>query len=235
MKHNTTDKVRKRIFELADEKYKEFHTKLSPTNSSIIGVRIPDLRKLAKEIAKGNWKEYLEATGDEYYEEVMLQGMVIGYIKIDVKERLKLIEKFIPKIDGWGICDSFCTGLKFIKSNRELVWDFVQPYLKSSHEFYIRFGVVVLLDFYVDEDYIDRVLEVLDKVKHDGYYVKMAVAWAISICYIRFPDKTMVYLRNNSLDDFTYNKSLQKITESFRVDKSAKLIIRSMKRKNPVS
>ena len=235
MPKNITDKVRKRIFELKDEKYKEFHTKLLASNSEIVGVRIPNLRKLAKEIASGDWREYLKTAEDEYYEEIMLQGMVIGCVKIDAKERLELIQKFIPKINGWGICDSFCSGLKFIKKNKELVWEFVQPYLKSSHEFYIRFGVVVLLDFYVDESYIDRVLQELDKIKHEGYYVKMAVAWAVSICYIKFPDKTMVYLNNNSLDDFTYNKSLQKITESFRIDKSTKAVIRSMKRKSTIA
>ncbi|WP_446899226.1 DNA alkylation repair protein [Clostridium sp. LBM24168] len=224
-------KIREKIFELADEKYKEFHTKISPTKSNIIGVRMPLLRKLAKEIAKGDWREYLTTAESEYYEEIMLQGIVIGYVKVDVEERLQLIGEFIPKIDGWGICDSFCNGLKFIKSNRERVWNFIQPYLKSNNEFHIRFGVVVLLDFYIDEIYINPVLDILDKIKNDGYYVKMAVAWAVSICYIKFPENTMLYLKNSSLDDFTYNKSLQKITESLRIDNKTKLIIKSMKRK----
>lgn len=224
-------KIRQKILKLSDEKYKEFHSKLSPTGSNIIGVRMPLLRKLAKEIAKGDWREYLKTAENEYYEEIMLQGIVIGYVKVDVEERLQLIGAFIPKIDGWGICDSFCNGLKFIKSNKERVWNFIQPYLKSDHEFYIRFGVVVLLDFYIDEAYINRVLDALDKIKHPGYYVKMAVAWTVSICYIKFPEVTMAYLKNNSLDDFTYNKSLQKITESLRVDKETKLVIKNMKRK----
>lgn len=224
-------KIREKIFELADDGYKEFHTKVSPTGSNIIGVRMPLLRKLGKEIARGDWREYLKAAQEEYYEEIMLQGIVIGSVKVDVEERLQLVSEFIPKIDGWGICDSFCIGLKFIKSNKERVWDFIQPYLKSNQEFYIRFGVVVLLDFYIDETYINRMLGALDKIKHPGYYVKMAVAWAISLCYIKFPQNTMKYLKDNSLDDFTYNKSLQKITESFRVDNETKLIIKNMKRR----
>ncbi len=224
-------KIREKIFELSDEKYKEFNTKISPTDSSIIGVRMPLLRKLAKEIAKGDWREYLKTAESDYYEEIMLQGIVIGCVKVDVEERLRLIGEFIPKIDGWGICDSFCNGLKFIKLNKERVWNFIQPYLKSDKEFYIRFGVVVLLDFYIDEVYINPVLDILDKVKKDDYYVKMAVAWAVSICYIKFPQSTMLYLKNNSLDDFTYNKSLQKIAESYRVDDGTKLIIKNMKRK----
>ncbi len=231
MSDKIKDKVRKKIFELADERYKEFHNKLSPTDSNIIGVRMPLLRKLAKEIAKGDWREYLKTAENEYYEEIMLQGIVIGCVKVDVEERLQLISEFIPQIDGWGICDSFCNGLKFIKSNKERMWNFIQPYLKSDQEFYVRFAVVVLLDFYIDEAYITRVLYALDKIKHSGYYVKMAVAWSVSVCYIKFPEITMVYLKNNSLDDFTYNKSLQKITESFRVDNEIKLVIKRMKRK----
>ena len=106
----------------------------------------------------------------------------------------------------------------------------MQPYLKSNKEFEIRFAVVIILNYYITEDYIDLVLETLDDVKHEGYYVKMAVAWAISLCFVKFEEKTMNYLKNNKLDDFTYNKSLQKICESLRVDKDTKAIIKSMKR-----
>ena len=108
--------------------------------------------------------------------------------------------------------------------------EFIQPYLKSNKEFEIRFAVVIILNYYITEDYIDLILETLDEVKHEGYYVKMAVAWAISLCFVKFEEKTMNYLKNNKLDDFTYNKSLQKICESLRVDKDTKAIIKSMKR-----
>lgn len=223
--------IREQIFELSDEEYRIFQSRLCPDNDNILGVRIPMLRKLAKEIAKGNSREYIKTAQSEYYEEVMLQGMVIGYIKAEALETLKYITEFVPKIDNWGVCDSFCSGLKFTKTNKECVWNFLKPYLSSKQEFEMRFGIVMLLDFYIEENYIDKVLALLDKAKHEGYYVKMAVAWAISICYIKFPRKTMAYLKNNTLDDFTYNKALQKITESLRVDTDAKILIRSMKRK----
>lgn len=103
--------------------------------------------------------------------------------------------------------------------------------LSSKQEFEMRFGIVMLLNFYVEEDYIDKVLVLLDKAKNESYYVKIVVAWAISDCYVKFPEKTMEYLKNNTLDDFTYNKSLQKITESLKIDKETKEYIRSMKRK----
>ena len=196
-----------------------------------MGVRLPLLRKLAKRISKGDWKKYLKTAEDEYYEEIMLHGMVIGSINADIEEVLGHAAKFIPKVDNWAVCDSFCGGLKITNSNKERVWEFIQTYLYSKEEFEIRFAVVMLLDYYVEERYIDRVLSLLDEVRHEGYYVKMAVAWAVSICFVKFPEKTMEYLKDNNLDDFSYNKSLQKIMESLRVDKETKRIIRTMKRR----
>ncbi|KAJ49279.1 3-methyladenine DNA glycosylase AlkD [Clostridium tetanomorphum] len=225
------NKIREEIFKLADEQYKQFQSKLCPNTDNIVGVRLPLLRKLAKQIVKEDWREYMNTADNEYYEEVMLQCMVIGYVKADVEEILSYVTQLITKIDNWAICDSLCNGLKFTEKNKERVWEYLQPYLSSEKEFEMRFGVVMLLDFYIEEIYIDEVLQLLDRAKHDGYYVKMAVAWAISICYIKFPQKTMEYLKNNTLDNFTYNKALQKITESLRVDKETKILIRSMKRK----
>lgn len=224
------DQIREKIFELADEKYKEFHSGLCPNTNNIVGVRVPVLRNYAKELARGDFRKYLANAKDEYYEEVMLQGMVIGLAKMELEERLDYVKRFVPKIDNWAICDVFCAGLKFVNKNKEKVWKFLKQYLKSNKEFEIRFGVVMLLDFYITEDYIDRVIKILNEIKHEGYYVKMAVAWAISICYIKFPSETMKLLHENELDDFTYNKALQKIIESYRVSEEDKKMIRTMKR-----
>lgn len=222
--------IRKRIFELIDIDYQKFSATLIPNINNILGVRLPELRKIAKKMANGDWRTYLETAQDEYFEEIMLQGMVIGYVKTDIEDILSYAAAFVPKIDNWSVCDSFCTGLKFTKNNMNRVWEFLQPYLSSNKEYEIRFGVVMLIDFYIETEYIDRVLNLLNRIKHDGFYAKMAIAWAVSICYVKFPVATMKYLRNSSLDDFTYNKSLQKITESNRVDKETKSLIRSMKR-----
>lgn len=228
---NDFDKmVAKQLFDLSDEKYRKFSASLLPDVDNILGVRLPELRKLAKKIAKDDWRNFINVSDGRYFEEIMLQGMVIGYAKMDIEERLKYITEFIPKINNWSLCDSFCNGLKFTKDNMERIFEFIKPYLLSQKEFEVRFAVVMILDFYINERYINEILKLFDTVKHSGYYVKMAVAWAISICYVKFPNETMKYLRNNTLDDFTYNKSLQKITESLRVDKSAKELIRSMKR-----
>lgn len=222
--------LRDKLFELSDDKFKTFHSRLCPNTDNIIGVRLPLLRQLAKEIAKGDWRNFLSNSKEEYYEEILINGLVIAYAKCDVEERLNYIESFVPKIDNWAICDSFCNTLKFVNKNKEIMWEFIQSYLKSYNEFEIRFAVVIILNYYITEDYIDLVLKTLDNIKHDGYYVKMAIAWAISMCFVKFEEKTMAYLKDNSLDDFTYNKSLQKICESLRIDKNTKELIKSMKR-----
>ena len=223
------EELRKKLFSLADEKYKEFHGSLCPGTNNIIGIRVPILRNLARSVAKEDWREYLKNAKDDYYEEVMLQGMVIGLAKMEFDERIKYVKEFIPKIDNWAVCDVTCAGFKFTKNNMKEVWELLKPYLDSNKEFEIRFAVVMLLDFYITEEYIKDVLEILNNIHHEGYYVKMAVAWAISICYIKFPKETMKLLEKSNLDTFTYNKALQKITESYRVSKQEKDKIRKMK------
>lgn len=223
--------VREQLLELAEENYQQFSSSLIPTIHNVLGVRLPLLRKMAKTIAKGDWRTYLKQADSDYFEEIMLQGMVIGYVKCDLEEKLRYVSDFVPKIDNWSVCDSFCIGLTVARKNQERVWDFLQPYLRSKEEYELRFGVVMLLHFYVDAVYLRRVFEKLDTVQHDGYYVKMAVAWALSVCFVKDAESTLEYLKISSLDDFTYNKTLQKITESNRVDAETKNRIRAMKRK----
>ena len=225
-------KIRQDLLDLQDKKYKEFHSSLCPGTDNIIGVRVPILRDYAKKLSKQeNIKEYIFFNKTKYYEEVMLQGMLIGLIKnLDIKETLTMLKNFIPKIDNWAVCDICCAGLKIVNKNKETVWDFIQKYLKSKKEFELRFAIVMMLDYFIDEKYIDRVLNILDNIKHEAYYVKMSVAWTISVIFVKFQDKTMKYLKKNNLDDWTYNKSLQKICESLRVSKEMKEKIKRMKR-----
>lgn len=223
--------IREKLFSLADGEYQKFHSGLCPGTDNIIGVRVPVLRNLAKEIAhSGGFLDFLNCP-TAYYEETMLQGMLIGFVK-DFDASVEYTRAFIPKIDNWAVCDVFCAGFKITKKHYDEMLAFIIPYLESEKEFEVRFAVVMLLDFYVTEKYIDEVIALLDGVHHDGYYVKMAVAWALSVCYVKFPDVTMEYLKNaDSLDDFTYNKALSKITESLRVSAEDKAVIRAMKRK----
>lgn len=225
------EKIRKELKELADETYKEFHSGLCPGTDNILGVRVPILRDYAKQLTKQDWRTILKQLGNAYYEEIMLEGMLIGLANMELEERLQYLSNFIPKIDNWAVCDVVCAGLKFTKKHQEEMWEFIQKYLQSDQEYELRFGIVMLLDFYIMDTYIDSVITILDGIKHEGYYVKMAIAWTLSVAYIKYPKQTMTYLKNNTLDDFTYNKALQKILESYRVTKEEKEIIRKMKRK----
>ena len=226
-------KIRQDLLNLQDKKYKEFHSSLCPGTDNIIGVRVPILRNYAKKLSKQeNIKKYIFFNKTKYYEEVMLQGMLIGLIKnIDIKEILTMLENFIPKIDNWAVCDICCAGLKIANKNKETVWTFIQKYLKSKKESELRFVIVMMLNYFIDEKYIDKVLTILDNIKHDGYYVKMAVAWTISVVFVKFPKIAMTYLKNNNLDDWTYNKGLQKICESLRVTEETKEAIKAMKKR----
>ncbi len=223
------DEVREQILQEADEKYQKFSSALLPGVNNVVGVRLPVLRKISREIYKSDWQTYLKNNDCRFMEETMLKGMVIGLIKDEHEKILNYIENFVPEINNWSVCDSFCCGLKFIKKNKELVWNFVQKYLNSEKEFEIRFGVVVLLNYFIEENYIDRVLEKLEKVKTTDYYAQMAAAWAISICYIKFEAKTLDFLKKPSIDKAVFNKSIQKIIESNRISKETKIMLKAIK------
>jgi 3-methyladenine DNA glycosylase AlkD len=227
--NNMNKSIREQLNELADEKYRSFTASLTPGKENILGVRLPLLRKLAKQIVKEDWRAYLGEAKDDTMEEVMLQGMVIGYCGADLDEVLQLAKLFIPKIDCWSVCDCFCSGLKLTNTNKERVWEFLRPYFASDKEYEIRFGVVMLL-YYLEPEYALLAFGYFDHIKHEGYYVKMAVAWVLSMYYVHLPELTMPYLENNQLDKFTYNKTLQKIIESLKVEKETRDLMRSRKR-----
>lgn len=224
--------VKNKLIQLSDEKYKEFHSGLCKgMKAKLLGVRVPVLRGYAKELYKEYSLEELNKIGEDYYEEIMLKGMIIGFQnKADFEFVTKQIKEFIPKIDNWAVCDTFCAGLKITKKYKSEMFNFIKKYLESDEEFEIRFGVVMLLDYYIDEEHMKNVLEICDSIKHEGYYVKMAVAWAISVCLMKYYDITIKYLKNCNLDDFTYNKALQKGIESYRINDEQKIQLRNLKR-----
>lgn len=224
--------IEKSLYSLQDKKYQEFQKGLCPGVVNIIGVRIPELRKLAKELLKHySPKELLENINDNYYEELMLQGMVIGGAKEDINTILKYVKEFVPKIDNWAVCDTFCTSLKITKKYKKEMWKFIQEYLKSDKEFELRFAIVMILGYFIDEKYLEKDFKIFNNIKSDKYYVKMALAWAISICVIKYYDRTVKYLEKEAiLDDFTYNKSIQKARESYRLSNEQKDFLNTLKK-----
>lgn len=231
-KNRTNKEIKQKLESLAEPEFQRFAAALIPNISAdtIIGVRLLHLRKIAKQIARSDWKHYLENAVDDSFEEVMLQGMVIGCLKADFSEILHYAKQFIPKINNWSLCDSFCSGLKLAKAYPKEVWNFLVPYLKAEEEYSIRFGVVMLLFYYAEEEYREEAFGFLENINSDFYYVKMAVAWAVSIYYIKYPRETMEFLNRGTLEPFTYQKALQKIIESKKIDKETKDNIRAMKK-----
>ncbi len=226
------EEIRKKLIDFSDEKYKKFQSGLCPgVDRKIMGVRIPKVRKLAKEILKDNPEEFLKCPKEEYMEELMLEGFVIAGLKIDLEKKKEYIINFVPKINSWAVCDTFCSSLKDADKNPEFFWEIISKFSKSKKEYEIRFAMVMLLGHYVKENYIKEIYKIIDNIKNEEYYVEMAIAWLVAEMYIKFPKETMKYLKNCKLNNFTYNKALQKARESYRVSDEEKEILNKMKRK----
>lgn len=227
----TNEEIRIYLEEHAESKFQEFTSGLIPGTDPIIGVRVPVIRELAKKIAKEDWRSYLVNARDDTYEEIALQGFVIGYAKADIDEILSYAKAFIPKIHDWSVNDGFCSTFKIARKHREKVWEFLMQYRDSANEFEQRVVAVMLMAHFLEEEYIDRVLAVWDALKHEGYYCRMGVAWGVATAYAKFPKETHAFLLDNHLDDFTYNKSIQKMLESYRISPEDKAVLRGMKRR----
>lgn len=224
--------LRQQLLSLQDLKYQQFTGSLIPGTDNIIGVRTPALRSLAKNIIKDDPLSYLQAAVpavDKYHEETILQALVIAQAKLPLPERLEYIRAFLPKVHNWAVCDIFCASLKEAKKQPAVYWSLLQEYLHDSNPFAVRFATVMLLSYYTTDDYTARSLQLLGSITDENYYVKMAVAWAVSIFYIQQPALTLPLLQERSLDKFTHNKAIQKICDSYRVtaeDKAALKLLR---------
>lgn len=250
--------IRDTLISMSEPDYKKFTSGLLPGVDNILGVRLPKLRKYGKKVWKTYGLKYLEETLErphnnndmEYMEEIFLQGVVIGNLKVKEDMTLSQIQNYIkiylPKINNWSTCDSFCAGLKIAKEYPAKMWEFIKPYLISTRDYDVRFAIVMIINYYIQDDYIEELYGIFNKTGADwnsqsnpeqaAYYVEMALAWAISICYVNYPDRTLEYLKTAKsqttvLDDFTYNKALQKIVESHCVSLEEKAQIKLMKRR----
>lgn len=230
------EEITAKLYDLTEEDFRVFNSKLLPGVTRILGVRLPAMRKLAKKTAKGDFRSYLEEahekiTSDSIHEEIMMLGLVIGYAKMERDEYRKYLDEFVPKISNWSVCDSCVNGFKFMRNDPEYWFDYLKIYRDSKEEFELRFMIVAMMNHFVDEDHIDEILSICNEIHHDGYYVKMAVAWTLQVCYVKFPEKTSRLLENNGMDDFTHNKAIQKIRESYQVSREEKEELGRLKRK----
>lgn len=273
------EQVRKQLRALGEEDYKKFNEKIVPGAKNMLGVRLPKVREIAKAKAKENPLEYLEEIETALcenrdavcYEEIMVYGLVIGYAKLSDEDRMMWLDRFLKHIDNWAVCDSCCMTYKWMKKNPAFWWDYLISCIEKGTEYSIRVAVVCMLDHFVNDEYVDRVLYWCGKIcsadmpfqrrnpsanadaailpmDSDSavgisgenpqahfpadmpYYVQMAVAWAVSVCYVKYPKQTHEFLKESQMDVFTHNKSIQKICESFRVTKEQKSAVRKLKR-----
>jgi 3-methyladenine DNA glycosylase AlkD len=313
--------TRQFLIENSETQYKEFSASLIPGVDNILGVRLPILRKKAKELARGDWKQELE-TEDIYYEEIMLRGMTISYVKGSIGEMLPYIAAFIPKVDNWSVCDSVFSKMDVLRTDKEKTWAFIRPYLYSDKEFEVRSAVIIMMQHLLKSDregktikrlrtiteedcilqrqplepnsilqcqplerdsilqrqplepnsilqrqplerdsisqrqplepnsilqrqslepnsilqrqlppenpWLSKVLDALNRA-FPQYYASMAVAWTLAEGFCCYPAEVFAFLKDNELDDATYNRALQKITESLIPQAEVKKLIKGMK------
>lgn len=225
-------RVYEALLSMADPQYRDFSLSLLPGVDDLLGVRLPVLRKMASDLARQeDWRDFLHEPGNTF-EETMLRGMVLGQAKAPWDEIRRLTKEFLPQINNWSVCDSTCAGYLPAKRHPDEVFSFAAQCLSSPEEFTVRFGVVLMLDHFVCQLRIDRLLALLSAVSHEGYYAAMAVAWALSVCYVKFPLKTLCLLEQKRLPLFTHNKTIQKIIESRRISPQEKENLRTLRRKS---
>ncbi len=212
----------KELDSLKDLKYKKFQSNLGINEDYLIGVRTPELKKIAKRISKENYLYFIEQNTHNTYEERLIHGLLIGYLKTDFEEVTRLLWEFIPYIDNWALCDVTIANMHVWNKYTKDGFSFVKRCLNKKNEWYQRVGFIILLDYYINDEYIDKILEICNHFKSKDYYVKMAISWLISICYIKQKEKTLLFLKNNQMDSWIQNKSIQKIRESTRVNKIEK-------------
>lgn len=217
--------------EEAEAEFREFQKKLIPGSKPILGIRTPRMRTIAQQIARGCYEEFFKECHTDTYEEVMIQGLVIGYLKpLSYEHFCSLVDHFVPLIDNWAVNDCFCGSLKQVKKYSADFFFHLDRYLHSDNPWEIRAGLILMLSHYLKEDTIEEVLKRCDQIHMDHYYVRMGQAWLIATAYAKFRDLTQEYLEHCSLDDWTFNKTIQKCRESYRVNREDKELLKSMKR-----
>lgn len=227
-----TESIQNRLFSLQDEGYRRFQSKLLPTvpQDSIIGVRTPDIRRYAKELfGSQEAQEFLLALPHTYYDENNLHGALLDHIP-DFDAALEAVEAFLPHIDNWATCDMFCP--KVLRKDPEKLLQAIRKWLVSDKVYTLRYGLVRLTFWYLEDPiFSPTILELAASVKHEDYYVQMAVAWFFSMALVKQWDATLPYLTKKKLPLWIHNKAIQKAIESYQLSPERKEFLKTLKRK----
>ena len=223
------EKIENELFKLQDKKYQEFQAKLIPTRNpnTIIGVRTPELRKYAKDLLKNNeYKEFLKELPHKYFDENQLHAFIISGIK-DYDECINYVNQFLPYIDNWATCDQMSP--KIFKKNHDILLKEIKNWINSKETYIIRFGIGMLMQHFLDEDFDPEYLEWVSNIKSKEYYVNMMIAWYFATALAKKYEVTISYIENKKLDVWCHNKTIQKAIESYRITPEQKEYLRSLK------
>ena len=224
------NKIQEYLLSQADQKYRDFTLPLMPTvdEKTFIGVRLPILKKYAKEIDKKEMEEFLSSLPHQYHEENILHAFILSNIK-DYDEFIKRVDQFLPYVTNWSVCDTLCN--KYLNKYKDRLINEIYKWLKSKQVYRVRYAVKCLMNYYLNEDVKEEHLCKVQEVKLDDYYVKMMVAWYLATGLAKNYDSFIKAIEKHRFDPFTHNKAIQKATESYRVSEEHKTYLKTLKAK----
>ena len=223
--------IYKELVSLQDKGYRDMQITIIPTvdADSIIGVRTPALRTLAKELSKReDIGQFLDSLPHKYFEENQLHAFILSGMK-DAERAFELVDKFLPYVDNWATCDQMSP--KIFKKHKELLLEYTDKWIGSDHPYVKRFGIGMLMEHFLDENFKTSYLTKVSKIRSDEYYVNMMIAWYFATALAKQYDATLPYIEKNKLDIWTHNKSIQKAVESYRITPEQKEYLKTLKRK----
>ena len=223
------DEIRNELFKMQDTAYRDFNSKLIPAvdKESMIGVRTPELRKYAKQLAKReDIEEFLHSLPHKYFDENQLHAFIVSEIK-DFKNCVDKVNEFLPYIDNWATCDQLSPKV-FKKYHKELI-TYIKEWLESDKVYTLRFGIGMLMEHFLDEDFDISYLETVSNIRSDEYYVNMMIAWYFATALAKRYENIIPFIENRRLDIWTHNKAIQKAVESYRISNENKEYLKRLK------
>lgn len=223
------DKITKSLFEMQDKKFRDFTSKLIPNvdKELVIGVRVPDIRRLAKSLSEEERKKFISGLPHKYHEENLLHGVMLQLIKNDIGEVITETEKFLPYIDNWAVCD--ISQSKLLGKYPDMVFGKASEWAKSEKTYTVRFAIDVLLQFFLDENFKPEVFSLAESIVSEEYYINMALAWFWSFALIKRYGEALPIIESKRLPAFVHNKAIQKARESYRISDERKEYLNTLK------
>lgn len=225
---NEYERVVEELRGLTDDKFREFSSKIVVGSRPLLGVRVPLVKRVAKSVSRETIGEYFENCEFKYFEDTLVYGLLTA--RLDYDDFLDRLPLYLDKADSWALVDSFVPAIKCVNAHRQEIFECIRSKIFSAENFELRFYVIVLMDWFLEEK-IQFILKSLEKIDGKGYYNDMAIAWLLSVAFVKRKVETLEYLKRDGLSDFTHNKAISKICDSFRVNDEDKIEIKKLLRK----